>query len=131
MQGKEKEKRRMMRQLRSLFDEADLDSGGSVNRQEFNQLMDKPRAKTLLSILEVDGSDIERLFDLLDDGDGHIIIDEFVQGIMKVRGTAKAMDLVALLYHTEHQQKWLETYMEQVQKEGSSPAQPMHAGAWC
>merc|ERR1719217_1015514 len=102
MLSKEKERRRLMRQLRELFEEADSDGGGLVHKEEFIELLRKPRAKTLLSILEVDSSDIERLWHLLDDGDGTICIEEFVKGVMKVRGQAKAMDVVTILYHHEH-----------------------------
>lgn len=46
--------------------------------------------------MELQPSDGEALFDLLDDGDGVIDADEFLHGCLRLRGNAKALDLLVL-----------------------------------
>jgi len=57
-----------------------------------------------LSALEVDTADLQGFFNILADGDGQIAIDDFVIGISRLKGFAKAIDvanLVALVKRLE------------------------------
>ena len=42
-------------------------------------------------------SSAEQLFDLIDDGDGQISIEEFLQGAKRLRGAAKSIDMAQML----------------------------------
>merc|ERR1719375_2344059 len=100
--------------LRTLFDDADADHGGTVTLQEFKELLSNPRVKTELSILEIEVPDAEMLFHLLDDGDGQMHVNEFISGALHVRGTARASDIVALAFSNARmisQLKDLERYV--------------------
>merc|ERR1719375_2096720 len=83
MNEKMKKKAREMQQLRQLFEQADADGGGHMALEEFKNLLEQPRARTILSILEIDPQDSEHLFYLLDDGDGEIYLQEFITGVMR------------------------------------------------
>jgi len=50
----------------------------------------------LLAELGINATDPRLLFELLDDGDGMIDKDEFVGGISKLKGEARAQDLVPM-----------------------------------
>lgn len=45
------------------------------------------------------------IFQLLDDGSGIVSIDEFVMGFLRLKGNAKAVDLVTLMYENRKMSK--------------------------
>lgn len=46
--------------------------------------------------MDLDVHESHVLFDLLDNGDGQVTLEEFVDGIMRCKGPARAIDQVAL-----------------------------------
>lgn len=85
--------------LRELFMEADEDASGTLSWHEFKTHVKDERVLAYLNSLELDGSQVQSLFELLDvDSSGSVAIDEFVSGCMRLRGTAKSIDICALLY---------------------------------
>ncbi len=56
--------------------------------------------KLWLSTMEVEVSEVDGLFDMLDTGDGKVSFDEFIKGLMRMRGYAKGVDIVSLLYES-------------------------------
>merc|ERR1719195_863081 len=57
-------------------------------------MLSHPKVRLWLGELGIDSSDTEMLFELLDDGDGEVQRDEFVNGITRLKGEARAQDLV-------------------------------------
>merc|ERR1712060_150044 len=55
-----------------------------------------PRVRHWFGALEIDVSDVPKLFLMLDDGDGQISKEEFIYGLKKVKGVAQSIDLLAL-----------------------------------
>merc|ERR1719499_3087492 len=52
-----------------------------------------------LSAIGIDPSEAQGLFKLLDDdGSGSVSIEEFITGFLRLKGGAKAVDMVMLLY---------------------------------
>mmetsp|Transcript_42148 Transcript_42148/g.98320 ORF Transcript_42148/g.98320 Transcript_42148/m.98320 type:complete len:544 (-) Transcript_42148:110-1741(-) len=95
-----KEKSRRTRvykeKLREVFFAADKDGDGNLTPEEFFATVDLPKVRSYLSLLEVNIKDCEPLFEILDDGDGVITIEEFCQGILHMKGPASALDIVML-----------------------------------
>merc|ERR1711972_1204487 len=59
--------------------------------------MNHPNVKQFFEALDLDVSEAEVLFDLLDaSGDGMVAADEFLAGCLRLRGHAKALDLLVL-----------------------------------
>merc|ERR1719197_600483 len=87
--------------LREIFKEADHDHEGCIRLEDFHALLEEPRVKTWLSVLELEVNEITGLFELLDDGDGRISFEEFLSGVLRLRGGAKSVDLVTLLYENK------------------------------
>jgi len=56
-----------------------------------------PKVKLWMSELGVNVEDSEHLFELLDDGDGTVSCEDFVRGISKLKGEARAQDLVPVV----------------------------------
>lgn len=93
-----REKQRAMRahlaKMSLLFDEADTSGDGRLDLEEFKSILDDYEVKIWLAAMDLDVSDVEELFQMLDDGqDGHLSAEELVRGVAKLRGAARAMDL--------------------------------------
>eukprot|EP00930_Biecheleria_cincta_P029742 TRINITY_DN20659_c0_g1_i1.p1 TRINITY_DN20659_c0_g1~~TRINITY_DN20659_c0_g1_i1.p1 ORF type:complete len:573 (+),score=101.06 TRINITY_DN20659_c0_g1_i1:117-1835(+) len=83
--------------LRSLFLEIDTSGDGNLSWDELIAVLDVPKTKLLMSALEIDPKSLKQLFTLLDDGDGEISVDEFMGGIGRVKGPAKAIDMATVM----------------------------------
>jgi hypothetical protein len=96
IQAKNRDKQAYSEKLRRIFEQLDTSGDGHVTWREFEALLTEPRMKLLMSALEVDVRELETLFKLLDDGDGQISPEEFIEGLQRLKGSAKALDLMAL-----------------------------------
>jgi len=83
-----------MDKLRVLFDEADESGDGKVSWEEFEKLCGDARCKAYLSAMEIDANNVKELFTILDDGDGTLVFQEFMDGVRRTKGNAKALDIV-------------------------------------
>ena len=80
-----------------LFRELDSDGSGALDETEFKRALKDPRFKIWMAALDLQSSDAENLFKLLDDGDGEISYQEFLAGAKRLKGTAQSIDLVTLM----------------------------------
>mmetsp|Transcript_809 Transcript_809/g.1536 ORF Transcript_809/g.1536 Transcript_809/m.1536 type:complete len:572 (+) Transcript_809:89-1804(+) len=94
---KQRQNEANQKNLKSLFSEIDESGDGEVSYEELMAVVENPKMKLWMSALEIDTHDLQSLFKLLDDGDGNISIDEFLKGIGRLKGPAKAIDLATLL----------------------------------
>lgn len=97
MRKKEKE----ISHLRRVFNEADQNGDGRITWDEFVLLLNNEEVKNWLSHLGFDVVEISGLFKLLDGGDGEIEFDELLSGVMRIKGGAKHVDLLTLLYENQ------------------------------
>eukprot|EP00931_Biecheleriopsis_adriatica_P026395 TRINITY_DN16066_c0_g1_i2.p1 TRINITY_DN16066_c0_g1~~TRINITY_DN16066_c0_g1_i2.p1 ORF type:complete len:316 (+),score=54.42 TRINITY_DN16066_c0_g1_i2:1139-2086(+) len=96
MRQKMAERRRQKQKMDSLFAAADIADDGMVQKKEFVKLCQDPEVQLWLAAQEIDASDPIRLFLLLDvDGNGLLDSEEFVSGIMKLKGVAKQLDVLS------------------------------------
>merc|ERR1712098_523255 len=70
---------------------------GTLDRKEFIRILRDPRTNRWLSAMEIEVGDANALFDLLDDGDGKITVDELVRGVSRLRGAARSIDVVTVM----------------------------------
>jgi len=103
---------RHLQRLRDFFEEVDMDHNGTLEWDEFQRVLSDPLVAQWLRTLEIDPSDLEELFGLLDDGDGQISMEEFIRGANKMKGSAKAMDMVNLLSHVKRVHRKLDELMQ-------------------
>ncbi|CAE7247872.1 SCN4A [Symbiodinium natans] len=80
-----------------LFRELDSDGSGALDLTEFKRALKDSRFKIWMAALDLQSSDAENLFKLLDDGDGQISYQEFLAGAKRLKGTAQSIDLVTLM----------------------------------
>ena len=69
--------------------------------QEWESALTVPYVQHYLQVLDVRIADCHRIFGILDDGDGEITISEFCDGLKRVKGPARAVDMVVLQNATE------------------------------
>jgi len=94
--------------LSEVFRKADVSGDGYLSAEELQQIMTYPKVKVWMSTLGLDVSDTRLLFRMLDDGDGRISYDEFVSGILRLKGSSRAMDTIHIMRHCERISKHCE-----------------------
>mmetsp|Transcript_84826 Transcript_84826/g.193456 ORF Transcript_84826/g.193456 Transcript_84826/m.193456 type:complete len:1093 (+) Transcript_84826:112-3390(+) len=82
-------------QLAETFAALDKDKEGSLSKREFSKIFENQQAATQLQRLSIDPSDLDSIYDILDqDGSGSIGLEEFLEGISRMAGPAKSKDLM-------------------------------------
>lgn len=86
-----------MASLKQIFEAADTDGSGEIDRREFSGILSKRHVQEKLTSIGIPVDDGAELFRLLDgDGSGSITVAELLEGCRRVKGLARAMDLYAI-----------------------------------
>lgn len=86
-------------QIRLIFDRSDSDHSGNMTEKELQDLLEQEDFKVQMESLGIHATEARGLFALLDnDESGVVSIEEFLSGCMRLKGTAKAVDMVTLLF---------------------------------
>jgi hypothetical protein len=94
----------MVQHARALFQKCDRDSTGRMSWDEFQSQMNDPEMKLYFNVIEVDVEEACELFRLLDiDKSGEVDYEEFLNGCLRLRGNAKAIDLVTMMLENRMQ----------------------------
>mmetsp|Transcript_86130 Transcript_86130/g.186150 ORF Transcript_86130/g.186150 Transcript_86130/m.186150 type:complete len:152 (-) Transcript_86130:7-462(-) len=96
--------------VEELIREADTSGDGFVSWEEFQDLMSHPKAMMYMSTIELDIHEAESLFHLLDDGDGKISFEEFMHGIVRLKGQARSLDVITILHNNTRMMSQLESF---------------------
>ncbi|KAF4677932.1 hypothetical protein FOL47_008036 [Perkinsus chesapeaki] len=105
----EKERSRVLAHLKDIFEMADQDESGSLTVEEFRQAIRNPEVESKLKLIDLPVADAEELFMVLDhDGSGELSVDEFIGGCVRLKGTAKSKDLLAVQVSVESLAKRLD-----------------------
>jgi len=108
------EKRLFAKKAKELFNH--LGSDEKITYQQFEAHMQDEQVVAYFSILGLDHHDAWDLFKLMDaDRSAVIDIDEFVSGFMRLRGSAKSIDLAKLAYENKQMRCRLATFMAYVE----------------
>lgn len=97
---KERSMKVHQQKMRQLFMEADSSGDGQLSLDEFKAIVSIPAVKTWLGSMELDASDADDLFDLIDtegNGDGQVSVDELVKGVSHLKGAARSIDLILFM----------------------------------
>jgi len=82
--------------LEQLFQLADTSGDGRVTFEELERICRVPEVRMYMQMLELDFYEVRGLFDLLDSGRGSVSLAEFIAGIMRLKGQARSMDIIAI-----------------------------------
>lgn len=91
-----------VRQLTELFCDKDQDGSGELTIDEFEELLQDERLQKYCASLDITIDDAWALFKLLDtDGSGAIEVNEFVTGCLRLKGSARSVDIALLMYQVQ------------------------------
>lgn len=108
-------RRNYIRRLKQLFTSVDTDCSGSITVGELEKLFTDERMLAHISALDLDANDAWTVFKHLDSNRNNVIdLDEFVMGIMRLRGAAKGVDLHTLIVNHQRLVKRLSSFMRYV-----------------
>merc|ERR1712100_131779 len=97
LKKQEEEKQVACHKIYEVFQEADADGNGELTKDEFLQSLKRADVTRHLQEVGIDVRQAENLFDILDyDESGNLDAQEFIEGVIKARGEAKAKDILAL-----------------------------------
>jgi len=120
LEDEQKKKVANANKLRALFKMIDESGDGKISWDEMQHLMHNDQAKTAIARLGLNVQELETIFNLLNDGDGHIGYDEFIAGIPKIRGEARSIDVVRLQHEANKVMPALEDLQLQFRQVQSS-----------
>lgn len=104
------------RKMRSLFLDIDASKDGRLTYHELEAHLADEQVSAYFDSLGLDPSDSWDLFKLLDtDSSQQIDVDEFVDGCMRLRGPAKALDTAKIMYENRIMRKQLISFMRHVE----------------
>ncbi|CAE7496790.1 Poc5 [Symbiodinium pilosum] len=85
-----------VKKLEGVFQAIDKSGRGVLTEARLNDILSNPSVKVYFQSLGVDLHEGVALFHLLDNGDGEVTLEEFVDGILRCKGQARAIDQVAI-----------------------------------
>ncbi|CAJ1399224.1 unnamed protein product [Effrenium voratum] len=89
-----KNKAKYVRKLQDLFCILGGSEDGMITEERLAEILLNPKAIAYFQTLDVDVTESAALFSLLDNGDGEITLEEFIDGILRCKGPARAIDQV-------------------------------------
>lgn len=96
VQKKMQQKEEFARQMLEFFEVADTSGDGYMTLEELHAVLSNPKIRTWLGMMELSVLDTEELFAILDNGDGMVSCEEFTQGVVHLKGTARSQDVMAI-----------------------------------
>mmetsp|Transcript_23482 Transcript_23482/g.51945 ORF Transcript_23482/g.51945 Transcript_23482/m.51945 type:complete len:627 (+) Transcript_23482:38-1918(+) len=91
-----KKRESYMGKLREFFMEADTSGDGALSLEEFKEIIANPKVKSWLQVLELEVHESEDIFGLIDEGKGHITVEEFMNGVARLKGHSRSVDIIAI-----------------------------------
>ncbi|CAK0860162.1 unnamed protein product [Prorocentrum cordatum] len=86
--------------MQALFAEFDQDCSGTVTKDEFNDICRNEWVQIWLRAQEIKVQDASSLFELIDNGDGHLTAEELVKGTSALKGTSAIVTILRDLRQT-------------------------------
>jgi Ca2+-binding EF-hand superfamily protein len=99
IQAQMEEEESYLNQIRVIFQRSDADQSGNMTERELEFLLGQEDFKMQMESLGIHTTEAHGLFRLLDgDQSGVVNIEEFLSGCVRLKGTAKAVDMITLLF---------------------------------
>lgn len=90
-------KQKYVQQVIPLYLEMDRDNNGEVTKAEFQKYISDPRMAAFATNLDIDTMDLHQFFHVLSGGgEMPVDLDAFVDGCIRLRGTARSLDVYDL-----------------------------------
>jgi len=103
-----------------FFDHRNANFSEGITWEEFTEKINSPNMKDYFKELNLNTSEGRGLFDLLDvDGNGSVDPEEIVNGCLRLRGPARALELSLLMRETTRMHKVTHSLLEQIHQNTS------------
>merc|ERR1711865_678167 len=95
----------LSREIKEFFREMDTDASGHITWEEFKESLQHKKVVGYLEHLGLEVDNARYVFQLLDThGTGEVHSESFVDGCMRLRGTAKSIDVAIVLFESRKTQ---------------------------
>lgn len=95
------QKHRCVKYIKKLFNKIDDNESGSISLMEFEEVLKDENVEAYFAVLDMNVTDALEMFKLIDTNHSKCVdIDEFVEGCLRLRGSARAIDVERL--YVEH-----------------------------
>lgn len=98
----EEDKKQELKQLARIFLELDEEGHGKLTIHEFLNAAKNKKVMQMLEVMAIDFSELQAVWNVLDDGDGELTVLEFANGMRRMKGTAKAKDIIDAVKRCRH-----------------------------
>jgi Ca2+-binding EF-hand superfamily protein len=106
---KSKELQRNFVTLREVFLQGDSDGDGFITLKELEDCLFRSDVEDKMYSLDLPRTEAKELFTILDcDGSGQIDVEEFINGILKLKGDCRPKDLMGLVMNQKHMMRRLD-----------------------
>eukprot|EP00927_Polykrikos_kofoidii_P084499 TRINITY_DN8915_c0_g1_i1.p1 TRINITY_DN8915_c0_g1~~TRINITY_DN8915_c0_g1_i1.p1 ORF type:complete len:609 (+),score=101.45 TRINITY_DN8915_c0_g1_i1:69-1895(+) len=103
LENKETHVKNIKNQFYKMFENMDQDASGTISVEEFEHHINDEKVSGFFVLLDIDASDAFSLFRLLDeDGSGAIDAEEFVDGCLRLQGSARSIDLAKIRHENKY-----------------------------
>lgn len=96
VQERLQKKAEYIQKLEQVFTKLDDGGDGLITEERLIDMLEDPKVKAYFQTLDVDVHEGTALFHILDNGDGEVTLDEFINGILRCKGNARAIDQLAM-----------------------------------
>ena len=85
------------KKLEAFFKRLDKSGDGILTWTEFSAVLNSPKLQNWLATLELESHDLVNLFNMIDDGDGEISLQEFLYGARHLHGSATSIAVAEVM----------------------------------
>lgn len=85
-------------QIKEIFMEADTSGDGTISVEEFKGMLHNPHVGDCFQKLNLEVLEVATLFQLLASDDGQADYEEFLEGAIKLKNSARTIDIIQLLH---------------------------------
>jgi len=85
-----------IQKLEEIFRAISCSKSSMITEERLIEIFENPKVAAYFQTLDLDVQESRALFHVLDNGDGEISLDEFIDGVMRCKGPARAIDQVAM-----------------------------------
>jgi len=111
---KMKEKEKFAELIRSIFQKGDESGDGEISAEEFVAMIYDPEVADIFTQLDLELFEVVMLFRLLSNEDGGADYEEFLQGAMKLKNSARTIDVIQILHEVSRVQKRVDAVLSVV-----------------
>eukprot|EP00930_Biecheleria_cincta_P015912 TRINITY_DN13115_c0_g1_i1.p1 TRINITY_DN13115_c0_g1~~TRINITY_DN13115_c0_g1_i1.p1 ORF type:complete len:633 (+),score=91.55 TRINITY_DN13115_c0_g1_i1:44-1900(+) len=108
----------MIDELTRIFGSVEREEEDYITKRELKQLLTDNWVQAYFAGIEIDPREPTIMFTLMDgDRSGKLHLSEFIKGILKMKGSAKSLDLLTLMYDHAHLQIDFSSFSRFVERE--------------